>query len=96
MDVSAHRAFSLLRELAFERVSGSAEEEKAAGRLLEVARSAGVSAHIEEFPVPCGMVDHARLVVTSPYEKEYEVTGYERAASTPAASLQPAKTCSVC
>ena len=30
MDVSAHRAFSLLRELAFERVSGSAEEKKAA------------------------------------------------------------------
>ena len=36
MDISAHRAFSLLRELAFERVSGSAEEKKAAERLLEV------------------------------------------------------------
>ena len=66
MDVSAHRAFSLLRELAFERVSGSAEEKKAANRLLEAAKATGASAHIEEFPVPCGMVDHARLVVTSP------------------------------
>lgn len=83
MDVSAHRAFSLLRELAFERVSGSAEEKKAANRLLEAAKATGASAHIEEFPVPCGMVDHARLVVTSPYEKEYEVTGYERAKNTP-------------
>ena len=82
MDVSAHRAFSLLRELAFERVSGSAEEKKAANRLLEAAQATGASAHIEEFPVPCGMVDHARLIVTSPYEKEYEVTGYERAKNT--------------
>lgn len=87
MDVSAHRAFSLLRELAFERVSGSEEEKKAAERLLEVALSTGAQAHIEEFPVPCGMVDHARLVVTSPYEKEYEVTGYERAANTPEEGL---------
>ena len=83
MDVSAHRAFSLLRELAFERVSGSAEEKKAANRLLEAAQATGATAHIEEFPVPCGMVDHARLIVTSPYEKEYEVTGYERARNTP-------------
>lgn len=90
MDVSAHRAFSLLRELAFERVSGSEEEKKAAERLLEVALSTGVQAHIEEFPVPCGMVDHARLVVTAPYEKEYEVTGYECAASTPDAGLDGA------
>ena len=35
MNVSAHRAFSLLKELAFERVSCSAAEELAASRLLE-------------------------------------------------------------
>ena len=39
MNVSAHRAFSLLKELAFERVSGSAAEERAANRLLEEARA---------------------------------------------------------
>ena len=49
MNVSAHRAFSLLKELAFERVSGSAAEERAANRLLEEARSAGADAHLEEF-----------------------------------------------
>ena len=83
MNVSAHRAFSLLKELAFERVSGSAAEERAANRLLEEARAAGADAHLEEFTVPCGEVKHARLVVTAPYRKEYEVTGYERAESTP-------------
>ena len=83
MNVSAHRAFSLLKELAFERVSGSAAEERAANRLLEEARAAGADAHLEEFTVPCGEVKHAKLVVTTPYRKEYEVTGYERAESTP-------------
>ena len=82
MNVSAHRAFSLLKELAYERVSCSAEERAAAERLLSEAQAIGVQAQIEDFKAPCGMVDHAKLVVTSPYEKEYTVTGYERALST--------------
>lgn len=87
MDVSAHRAFALLKDLAFERLSASAAEKQAAERLLQEALSAGAQAHIEEFPVACGRVDHARLIVTAPYQKEYEVTGYERALSTPEAGL---------
>lgn len=83
MKVSAHRAFSLLKELAYERVSCSEAEKSAALKLLEVAQSTGASAHIEEFPVACGKVHHAKLVVTDPYVKEYEVTGYERGLSTP-------------
>ena len=35
MHVSAHRAFGLLRELGYERVSGSAQERAVAQRLLE-------------------------------------------------------------
>ncbi len=83
MNVSAHRAFALLKELAYERVSCSAEEKKAAQRLLTEAKSICGDAHIEEFTVKCGRVSHAKLVVTAPYRKEYECTGYERAASTP-------------
>ena len=83
MNVSAHRAFGLLKELAYERVSCSEAEKRAAQRLLEEALSTGAKAHIEEFTVKCGRVHHAKLVVTKPYVKEYEVTGYERAASTP-------------
>ena len=82
MNVSAHRAFSLLKELAYERVSCSAEERRAAERLLEEAKAIGAAAAIEEFKAPCGHVDHAKLIVTEPYEKEYTVTGYERALST--------------
>jgi len=87
MKVSAHRAWNLLKELAYERVSCSEAEKKAAHRLMEEAIAAGAQAHIEEFPVFCGRVSHAKLVVTSPYVKEYEVTGYERAANTPEGGL---------
>jgi len=87
MNVSAHRAFSLLKELAYVRVSCSENETKAAERLLEIAQSTGVEAHIETFPVACGKVNRAKLVVTAPYTKEYEVTGYERSLSTPEGGL---------
>ena len=87
MEVSAHRAFSLLKDLAYERLSGSDAEKQAAERLLQEALSIGAKAAIEEFPVACGRVNHAKLVVTAPYHKEYEVTGYERAQSTPEGGL---------
>ena len=90
MNVSAHRAFALLRELAYERVSCSEAEKKAAQRLMEEAAGCGVEVHTEEFTVKCGRVKHARLVVTAPYEKEYEVTGYERGLSTPEGGLDAA------
>ena len=87
MPVSAYRAFQLLKDLSFERLSGSEDEKRAAERLLAEARSMGVSAHIEEFPVARGRVHAAKLAVTSPYRKEYPVTGYERSLSTPAGGL---------
>ena len=87
MDVSARRAFALLKELAYVRVSCSDDEKRAAERLCEVAKEAGVEAHIEAFPVECGKVHSAKLVVTEPYTKEYEITGYERSASTPEGGL---------
>jgi len=48
---------------------------------------AGVDVHIEEFSVPCGKVNSARLVVTAPYKKEYAVSGFERSLSTPEGGL---------
>ena len=83
MNVSAHRAFALLKDLAYVRVSCSQEERQAAERLLSEAKSCGVEACIEDFSVKCGKVTHQKLVVTEPFVKEYEVTGYERSASTP-------------
>ena len=76
-----------LKELSYVRVSCSEAEKTAANRLLQEARAAGVKAEIEEFTVPCGKVSHAKLIVTEPYTKEYEVTGYERSLSTPEGGL---------
>ena len=87
MDVSARRAFALLKELAYVRVSCTEEEKKAAERFLAEVQAEGVEARIEPFTVKCGRVNHAKLVVTEPYVKEYEVTGYERSDSTPEGGL---------
>ena len=54
MHVSAHRAFGLLRELGYERVSGSAQERAVAQRLLEEVQGAGAAAHLRNFPCPAG------------------------------------------
>ncbi len=87
MDVSARRAFNLLKELAYVRVSGTEDEKRAAERLLSEVKSCGVEGTIEEFTVKTGKVNKAKLVVTAPYVKEYEVTGYERSLSTPEGGL---------
>ena len=90
MSVSAHRAFKLLKELAYEKVSCSPQEKQAAQRLLEEALSTGAEAHLEAFSVKCGKVSRAKLTVTAPYVKEYAVTGYERAKATPEGGLEGA------
>lgn len=86
-DVSAHRAFALLKEYGFERLSCSENEKKAAEAFLGIMKEAGAEACIEEFTVPCGDAGRAKLVVTEPYVKEYDVIGFERSLSTPAGGL---------
>jgi len=87
MEVSAHRAFQLLKNLAYVRLSGSEEEKKAAHVFKDICEEEGVSVQIEEFPVACGKVNSAKLIVTAPYVKEYAVSGFERSLSTPEGGL---------
>lgn len=87
MEVSAHRAFQMLKSLAYVRLSASAEEAQAAEVLKNACVEAGVDVQIEEFHVPCGKVNSAKLVVTAPYKKEYAVSGFERSLSTPEGGL---------
>ena len=49
MKVSAHRAFNLLKELAYERVSCSEAEKQAAQKLLEVAQDKLPNGQIDWF-----------------------------------------------
>ena len=87
MEVSAHRAFQMLKSLAYVRLSASPEETRAAEVLKSACEAAGVDVHIEEFTVACGKVNSAKLVVTAPYKKEYAVSGFERSLSTPEGGL---------
>ncbi len=79
---NGQRAFDLLKELAYERLSGTAEELRAAQRLQAECQSIGVDAAIEGFTVHEGVVHTATLEVLEPYCKKYEITGFERSAST--------------
>lgn len=90
MNVSAHRAFQLLKEMAYVRVSGTDAEKQAAERLLQEVKNCGVEGRIESFCVKAGKVNKAVLKVTAPYQKEYEVTSYERSLSTPEGGLDAA------
>lgn len=80
--VSEERAFELLKAMAFERVSGSDEERRAASLLAETASSFGVQAEMDAFDVEDADVLHAALEVTKPFHRTLEVTGYKRSADT--------------
>lgn len=82
MDICAQRGFELLEQLAFERVSGSTEEKRAADLLLETARETGVECELEPFEVEDGVVRSATLEVLEPYRQTYAVNGYIRSAAT--------------
>ena len=83
MTVSEERAFELLKKMAFERVSGTGEERRAAEILCGEAASFGVSAEFDPFSVEDADVLRAELEVLSPFHKKYEVTGFKRSADTP-------------
>ena len=83
MTVSEERAFELLKKMAFERVSGTGEERRAAEILRGEAASFGVSAEFDPFSVEDADVLRAELEVLSPFHKKYEGTGFKRSADTP-------------
>ncbi len=87
MDICAKRGFEVIEKLAFERVSGSPEEKKAAEILYELAAETGMQVEIDPFEVEDGIVHSATLEVLEPYQQSYEVTGYIRSNSTPAEGL---------
>lgn len=80
--MDANRAFELLRELAFVRMSGTSEELRAAEILAREAGAAGVACEIEPFTVRDGAVERATLEVLEPYRQSYEVTGMRRSLDT--------------
>ena len=82
MSTNNDRAFDLLKQMAYERISGTPEETRTAQLLFDVASKAGAQCSIEEFPTQDAIVTRAELEVLAPYQKKYTVTGYQRSQST--------------
>jgi len=69
-------AYELLKELYFERVSGSENEIKAADLIENSLREAGVEAYQETFETQGAVIEKVSFEVLTPYQKSYEATAY--------------------
>ena len=76
MDNCGKREYALLEKIGFVRVSGSEEEKKAAGMLMEEVRALGVEAVLEPFPVTHYEVKKVKFEMLEPEYREFEVLGY--------------------
>lgn len=87
MSINGQREFDLLNKIGFIRVSGSAEELKAANILADEIRGIGLEPTIDPFPVDDANITTAKFEVLEPYYKEYEATAYRCCPSTPEGGL---------
>ena len=80
--MNQERAWNLLKEISFVRVSGTPEEKRAAEIFLKAAQDAGVDAVIEEFETENAKVYEASLEVLEPEYRKYPVIGIGKTAAT--------------
>ena len=76
MNIFGKRMYSLLEKLNFERLSTFDGERKAAEILTKEIEAIGLTPVIETFKAPRYTIKTAKLEVTEPFYKEYEVSGY--------------------
>ncbi len=76
MEISGSRMYELLKKMNFVRLSTFEGEKKAADILVKEIESIGVAPVVETFRAPRYQIKTAKLEVTEPVYKEYEVTGY--------------------
>ena len=70
------KAWELLNQLYFERVSGTDEETRAAHLIADALKDLGVEAVCEAFDVTRNQVQKESLEVLEPYQKTIEATAY--------------------
>ena len=78
-----NRAFEVLNRLAFNRVSASEDELKAAHLLMDECQKMGIEVHLEPFKAPAPIVHKVKFEMTKPYHKEYYCTGQGMSGNTP-------------
>jgi len=88
MNICGKRMYSLLEKLNFERLSTFEGEKKAAEILMEEIRAIGLEPTVETFPAPRYTIKTAKLEITAPFYKEYEVNGYGFAGNAAADGIE--------
>lgn len=81
--INVDKEYALLEDLYFERIGGSADEERAAKIIQDYLKQEGLDSHIEEFEVNAADISEATLDVLEPYQKSYKVEGYKSSGCTP-------------
>lgn len=76
MEISGKRMYELLEKLNFVRLSTFEGEKRAADILAKEIEEAGAVPTVETFKAPRYKILKAKLEVTEPEYKEYEVSGY--------------------
>ncbi len=82
MAVCGKREYALLEKMGFVRMSGTAEERRAAQILIDEIATLGLKAEHVPFDVEDGTVEHAAFSVIAPNAQSYTVTGYKCAKCT--------------
>lgn len=81
MLISGKRELDFIKKINFVRMAGTESELKAAQIILQEISAIGIDGVIEPFSIN-DSITTATLMVTSPYRKEYNVTGHKRCLST--------------
>ncbi len=83
MSVCKDRAWKNLTELSFERVTGTAEEKRAAEMIMAKCAEAGVPAHLESYEIDMPIITEAKFCVTEPEYKEFVCIALGKSGNTP-------------
>ena len=80
--ISGQRQMDFVLKFNYIREAGTPTEEKAASLIREELKSFGMESVLSEFTFDTWEIRKAELTVTEPYNKTYQVTGYQRCGST--------------
>lgn len=88
MSMDPNRAMEFLKKIAFTRVGGSPEEERAATIIFDELKSYGLKPEIEEFDLFAYANERAWVEVEEPYQAVYEGSALGISGTTPKEGLE--------
>lgn len=86
--ISGQSQMDFVLKFNYIREAGTPTEEKAAALIRKELKSFGMASTLSEFTFDTWEIKKAELTVTEPYNKSYQVTGYQRCGSTAEEGLE--------